>query len=338
LITFTLILTLLSAVPDSANLDVTFCAAGDVLLDRGVRKYIDRYGVNYPFEQLSDLINSHDLAFCNLECPISSWGEPLTKKIVFRGDSSYVEGLTFSGFDIFSLANNHTIDYGREALLNTRAILEGNGLHTVGIGENQTVAGAPQIITIKGMRIAFFAHVLMPHESIVYSHDLPAPAIADIDSIVENVREIEDKVDFTIVSFHWGREYSPYPSYIQKEHAYRSIDAGADLILGHHPHVIQSIEKYQGKYIFYSLGNFVFDQDRLDGSQSFLLSTIFKDRQLEAVTLIPIKIERCQPRLATGIDFREIFEQLIEISPGVNFEINEQDSGMEPNIILVKKL
>ncbi len=305
--------------------DVTFCAVGDILLDRGVRTVIEKEGVNYPFEKVTDFINTFDLAFCNLECPLSSRGDPLDKKFVFRADSSFIEGLVYSGFNVYSLANNHILDYGRQALIDTRNHLESRGFHTIGYGDNQDEASRARIIEINGMRFAFLAFVLRPLKGIEYSENLPGPAHTDLDGIIAELTKVENEADFTIVSFHWGQEYYPYPSIEQREYAYSSIDAGADLILGHHPHVLQGIEKYSGKFIFYSLGNFVFDQSKLKCRQSMILVCSFKKKQLSSLHIVPVIIENCQPYFAQGEDFEGILRRITKISESslVHFRLSE---------------
>ncbi len=313
---------LLLAEPCVSGEKVTFCAVGDVLLDRGIRTMIDQKGIDYPFEKTASFLNSYDLTFCNLECPISRNGAPLNKPYVFRGDPSFVEGLRKSGLKIFSLANNHTLDYGREAFLETKKILECNGFHTLGAGSNQSEASQEKIIMKKGVNLVFLAFVTMPVEGIVYSEDLPGPAQTDIEGIVDKIQSLRRTSDYIIVSFHWGREYSPFPSTRQREYARRVIDHGADLVIGHHPHTIQSIEKYKGNFIIYSLGSFLFDQSSQQGRQSFVFVCTFVDKKIVSPHIIPILIEKRQPSFAKGEDFKRIVRRVKSISKGygVNFE------------------
>ena len=160
---------------------VRFCAVGHVLLDRGIRTRIQRHGTHYPFEKTAGLINSYDLAFCNLEGALSNQGSQVEKMYAFRGDSAFVDGLTFSGFNIYSLANNHTLDYGREAFLDTKHILQENGFSTVGAGRNQDEAFKAVILHVKDITLAFMASVIFPFEGITYAKELPGPALTDID-------------------------------------------------------------------------------------------------------------------------------------------------------------
>ncbi len=304
---------------------VTFCAVGDVLLDRGIRIMIEKNGVDYPFEKIADFINSYDLAFCNLECPISKRGTPLDKIYTFRGDSSFVEGLKKSGFNIFCLANNHILDYGRNAFLDTKEILERNGFHTIGAGKNQKEASIGKITKIKGMRFVFLAYVTMPLEGIIYSENLPGPAQTNIDGIIQEIKKVRKTADFVIVSFHWGIEFSPFPSDKQKEYAHRAIDNGADLVIGHHPHVIQSIENYNGRVIIYSLGNFVFDQHKLMRRESIIFGCTFENGKIASPYIVPILLKNFQPDFAKGKDFKRIANRVKALSKRyrANFKVKE---------------
>jgi poly-gamma-glutamate synthesis protein (capsule biosynthesis protein) len=320
-----LTLLLLYTKNSSAQEKVTFCAVGDVLFDRGVRTMIEKKGVDYPFEKVAEFINQYDLAFCNLECPISKRGDPLAKICTFRGDSSFVEGLKKSGFNIFCLANNHTLDYGRNALLDTKEILERNGFYTVGAGTNQKEASKGKIIKKKGMTFAFLAYVTMPLEGITYSDSLPGPAQSDIDEIIEEIRNIRETVDFIIISFHWGTEFAQFPSDIQKEYAHQVINNGADLVIGHHPHVIQSIEKYEGKFIIYSLGNFVFDQHKVVRRESIIFGCTFENKRIVFSYIVPVLLEKFRPDFATDKDYERIMKKIETISKGYKVKFTENE-------------
>lgn len=310
---------------------VRFCAVGDVLLDRGLKKVLENNSPGYIFEETSDFIKSHDLALCNLECVISTKGIPIPKQYTFRADTSVLNGLKASGFNIYSLANNHTIDFGRDALIEMKELLEENNFYTVGAGENQTEALKPLIVRIKDISIAIFANLNFPLESYVYLEDLAGPCQASIEELTEEIKEIKEKVDFIIVSFHWGREFDPYPTNIQIENAHKTIEAGADLIIGHHPHVIQSIEKYNDKFIIYSLGNFVFDQQKTERRETFIFSCEFSKTGIKRCCLIPVTIEKydyekkCgyRPVFPSGEISNSIFRKVETLSKnqGANFYI-----------------
>lgn len=293
---------------------VHFCAVGDVLLDRGVRTMIKREGLNYPFKFVKDTIRNYDLAFCNLECPVCATGYPLNKKYCFRGDTSFINSVVDAGFDIISIANNHTLDWGREGFMETMNLLKKKGLYPIGGGKNQTTARKPTIITLNGLKFAFFGFVDMLPDAIVYLKDKPGPAYASTKEIIKEIRKVRNKVDFIIVSIHWGIEFNRYPTMRQIEKAHKMIDAGADLIIGHHPHVLQSIEVYKKRPIIYSMGNFVFDQHKLYQRQSAIFTCVFSRGKVDSISLIPILIKKFRPTFPEKSDREKIMKKIIGIS------------------------
>lgn len=318
---------------------VSFCAVGDILLDRGLKKVLENNDAEYIFEETSKFINTHALALCNLECVISTKGIPIPKQYTFRADTSVMKGLRISGFNIYSLANNHTIDFGRDALIEMKELLEKNNFYTVGVGKNQIEALKPLIVNTKGISIAIFANLNFPLESYVYLENLSGPSQANIEELTEKIKETREKVDFIIVSFHWGAEFNPYPTDRQIEDAHETIDAGADLIIGHHPHIIQSIEKYNNKFIIYSLGNFVFDQQKTERRETFIFSCEFSKTGLKNCFLTPVIIENYDYKTKRGYrpvfpsdeGFKKILKKVRVLSKdlGVNFYIKNNRIHIE---------
>ena len=284
---FILLLVTLSMTTDAGD-TVTFCAAGDVLLDRGCGTMIRRHGYDYLFAGVGDFLRSQDIAFCNLESPFSSRRNAPGPAVTFRADSIFVEVLKRSGFTIFSIANNHILDCGPRAVLDTRGILEANGLAAVGAGGSASEAGSPLIVRKRGMTFAILAFVRVPGFGIRSGKKRPSPAFADSAGILENIARARKEADWVIVSFHWGMEYTPHPTKEQIRLAHLCIDNGADLVIGHHPHVIQSIEKYRGKFILYSLGNFVFDQHEQVEREAVLFVCGFRDGVIVSPYIIPV--------------------------------------------------
>lgn len=289
---------------------VSFCAVGDILLDRGIRKKIHEHGVDYPFELVAPFISGFDLAFCNLECPVSAQGTSTGKVYCFRADTGFFTGVENAGFDIFSLANNHIIDWGLAACLDTRDLIERHGLVALGVGKTDHDARTPRIIRKHGLTFAFGAYVGKPLTGMLSA----GPAQASCDEIVREIQQIRDRVDFVIISMHWGTEYEHIPENHQVKWAHRLIDAGADLIIGHHPHVLQSFEVYKERCILYSLGNFVFDQRHLYQRQSGVFSCVFRKGRIDSMMFYPVLLEDLRPGLATDSARTLIFEQMSTIS------------------------
>lgn len=310
---------------------VTFCGVGDVMLGREVGKTIQQKGAHYPFEQIAALIGQCDLAFLNLECPLTETGEPLSKRFVFKGVPSSAKGLAKAGFKIASVANNHTLDQGRDAFLETMETLRKNGLYPVGGGSNQHEARQPIILNAGGLRFAFLAFLDMLPDGLAYLEDRPGPAYASIAEIEQAVSAARKEADVVIVSFHWGAERSSVPTMNQIEYAHRVIDAGADLVIGHHPHVLQSVELYHGKPIVYSLGNFVFDNHDLPQRQSMIFGCTFEKGKVSNLHAIPVIIEGDRPRPASREEAKEIFESIRTAPAGFNIQFD-----MENTTILMK--
>ena len=273
---------LISLLTFKLSAQVSFCAVGDILLDRDVRKVIEQNGVNYPFENISTLINENDLAFFNMECPLvkPSDGYPINKKYSFRAEPEYITGLKYAGFNIASVANNHTIDYGKSGFLKTIENLNKDSIYTIGGGTNQDEAFAPLLIKKDGETFAIFGVLEFLLEGTVFNENQPYPAFGQIDKLCKIIRELNSDIDNIIVSVHWGQENALIPTSKQIEYAHKIVDAGADLVLGHHPHVLQSIETYKDKLILYSLGNFIFDNTGKLQKESVIFRCQFKNKQL----------------------------------------------------------
>lgn len=307
-----------TALSEQKSNRVTFCAVGDILMDRGIKNMMRKYGWDYPFRAAADFIRQFDIAFCNLEGPISNNGAPVDKRYVFCGDPASLNGLKKSGFDIISLANNHILDYGYQALMDTIRILEEKGFYPIGAGKDQATAGQARIIHKNGLSFAFLAYVTYYPAGIKYSRNKPGGAYAYTERIIEEIKKVREKVDYVIVSSHWGNEYEFYPTDKQRKYAHLCIDNGADLVLGHHPHVIQSIEKYKGKYIIYSLGNFIFDQHRKERRQSIIFACTFQDGEVKEARIVPVIIENFQPRIAHQQEAYYIIEKIKLLSKDYN--------------------
>lgn len=214
---------------------VTFCAAGDIMLARGCGTMIRRHGMDYPFAEVNSFIGLHDIACANLESPLSSRGRAVANPITFRADSSLVEVLKRSGFGVFSLANNHILDYGPIALLDTRRMLHEHGFSSVGAGKTSQEAHEPLIIEKRGTRAAFLAYVDVYGFGPIKAQDRPVPAFLDSAGVRKDILRARPLADIVLVSVHWGTEYVDRPTERQTAFAHLMIDAGADIVLGHHP-------------------------------------------------------------------------------------------------------
>lgn len=300
--------------------EITFSAAGDVMLARGVNTMMKKNGASEPYEKITDYIKSRDLSFCNLECAISVNGKKKNKPYTFRSNPDFTEGLKGSGFNMFSLANNHALDFGPQALSDTVATLDELGFYHSGAG----VSGREKEITyieINGVKVAFIAATDMYVEP-GGQGDYRVFDWVKAASVTPVVKEAAKNADVVLVSLHWGVEYRHYPEEYMKKLARGCVDAGADIILGHHPHVLQGVEKYNGGLILYSMGNFIFDQHKPLQRQSYVFSCTLTKKGFTEPFLSPVIIEKYRPRFAKKALAKEINRNIIRYSKefGTQFE------------------
>lgn len=299
---------------------VTLIAGGDVLLDRGVlRQAVRGKNAAYPFANFPDLFAGADLALINLESALTRETVPLPKRYAFRGDPDYANLLAEAGITTASLANNHAYDYGRDALLETARSLVESGILVVGAGENLEQAVQPHYITRNGITIALLGFVALPLECLIWRPESPMPAVAEEETVRRVIGEAKRRADAVIVTVHWGTEFFPLADGRQMNWARIFREAGADVVLGHHPHVIQPIEQRDGKWIFYSLGNLVFDQTREDGRRALLARIEISKSGIQRIAVIPVEITHTVPNFASPQVFDDIQRQLQRDSPGVVF-------------------
>lgn len=239
----------------------TLMFVGDVMLSRSVGDKMKKTGdERWPFLKIAEYLKEADLLFGNLEGPISDRGANVGSIYSFRADPKVIEGLKYAGFDILSVANNHIGDWGREAMKDTFHILGENGISYAGGGFNENEAHAPIIKEVKGTKFAFLAYTALGAGYTKAVGEQSGIAWLDIDRMKNDITQAKEQSDIVIVSFHFGEEYQTEPNQHQKNTARSAVDAGASLVIGHHPHIAQEIEKYNEGYIAYSLGNFIFDQ------------------------------------------------------------------------------
>lgn len=310
------------------NNGLTLVAVGDIMLDRGVGSKIKEFGAGYPFERVSVLLKNADLTFGNLETPISNLGsETKGKEVNFRAAPNVVDGLRDAGIDIVSLANNHAMDYGPDALAETMDILAHNGIIYIGAGANSASAHRQANLTINGIKVSFLAYTNKFHMVVEAQQNSPGTAIANSEQIKTDIQKSREWADVVVTSFHWGWEYSDHPDKETRELAHLMVESGADLVIGHHPHVIQGVELYKNGLICYSLGNFIFDQRGKRTTRGLALRCSIGKTGVEKTNLIPIIINAVEfrPGLAIGEAANSILLELKRLSKqlGTDLELKE---------------
>ncbi|MDQ6847583.1 MAG: CapA family protein [Candidatus Dormibacteraeota bacterium] len=240
---------------------MTIAITGDVMLGRSVNAQILASIDRYPFNETADYLEGFDLTVGNLECVVSALGAPVPNKPYhFRADPRSFARLNAAGFDIVSLANNHSGDYGRAAFTDMLAQLPAHGLTPVGAGLTLNAAHSPVLRTVRTTTAGFLAYCEIAPTSFAATRTSPGHAWLDTALMRSDIASVRPHVDFLIVFMHWGIEYQHTESGHQQSLARSAIEAGADFVVGSHPHVIQPFETYAGRPIVYSLGNFVFDE------------------------------------------------------------------------------
>ncbi len=307
--------------------EVNLVAVGDVMLARKVGRLMKEYGSDYPFVHISKKVKQSDISFCNLECPIGTKGASLPGKgICFRADVQAAVELKKAGFNLVSMANNHAVDYDGEALVETFSLLKQNNIDWVGAGENIYEALSPKIINKNGIKIGFlgFSDMADIYFSNSYKRTFRAEdnksgvAPMDEDLILEEINKLKSRVDIVVVSIHWGTEYVYQPDSNQIDLAHKLIDAGVDLIIGHHPHILQGIERYKHGLIAYSLGNCIFDQYKNYTKQGLMLDVDFTRLGIKNFKVLPISIDECQAKIAVENEKDKILSKLSELSKMLN--------------------
>ena len=311
-----------TATPDGV---VTIAAVGDVMLARDLITLMDEHGSLYPYERVLDLLRDADITIANLEGALTERGLPVEKLYNFRTPPRFAIGLTEAGIDVVALGNNHTADYGVVGVQDTLAALDDVGLLYSGAGMDEAAARAPAIVEVAGLRIAFLSYTDQLVNTFASSYGAGV-AYADAASITEDVGAARLVADVVVVSIHSGLEYVDEPTAVQQELAHAAIDAGALLVLGHHPHTLQRLEEYGGGLIAYSLGNFIFDLDAEDlenlGPRAFetvvLYVTLTKagivDVRVASVFIDPFEN---RPRPATDDEAAAILGRLGELGAPV---------------------
>lgn len=272
---------------------------GDIMLGRKVGDFIQKNSPEYPFLNVIELIKKADIAFANLETPTCLTGEFIN---LFRAHPDSIAGLKAAGIDVVSLANNHALDYHLECLQETWERLGTEGITQVGSGMNLKEATDGVVIRAKNLLVGFLAYTetwfLYSRAGIDWvASNYPGVAPMYKELIIKDVKRMKEEADLVIVSLHWGIEYSQTVTKLEEDLAKSIIDAGGDVVLGHHPHVVKPWIIYKGKPIFYSVGNFIFDPLIPPLTEQGLLVELIYFGGLKDIRITPTIIKDCQVNL-----------------------------------------
>ncbi len=277
---------------------LNICFTGDLLLDRGVRQRIENTDIDLLFSNVSPLFHRSDAVVANLECPVTEHYAPINKHFIFRGEPKWLFSLKKAGITHLAMANNHTYDQGREGMIDTYKQITDHKLIPIGFGFNHADACLPVLIEKGKVKVAIFNSVFLPLENFPFLPDKPCICQASPTDLANAIAAYKMKYPgtFVIVLLHWGYEYQKVPETSQRAEAIRLIESGADAIIGHHPHVIQTIEYFNHKPVIYSLGNFVFDPKREEATKGLLVRlSVFRDKA--SLVGEEINIKDCIPTI-----------------------------------------
>uniref|UniRef100_UPI00403F4200 CapA family protein n=1 Tax=unclassified Paenibacillus TaxID=185978 RepID=UPI00403F4200 len=312
--------------PSNSAKDVTINFVGDIQFSGKVAELLDKNGYDYPFAKLGRLFKDDDLTIGNLETPITLGGTGAADKTyVYKSSPKALAAMASAGFDAVNLANNHILDQGVEGLVDTLTYLKEYGIAHTGAGMNRDEAYAPAYLERKGMKIALLGFSRVVPETSWKAEGNRAGVAEAYDSTgaVKAIQEARKKADLVIVVAHWGEERVSTPNSDQTRLAHEFVDAGADLVIGGHPHVLQGLEYYKGKWIAYSTGNFIFSRSTTEETWK---TAVFQARCTPdaACSMKVIPYEAALGQAIPMIDEANklLLQQMAKLSPGIRYDGN----------------
>ncbi len=303
---------------------------GDMMIVRHAERYIEEHGPAYPFEKIAPFMRQHDVVCANLETSITSRGtEYVNKKHRFRLHPRNASYLSKLKLDVATLGNNHMLDFGTTGMNDTIAFLQKHGIRYTGAGMSEAEARRPAVVN-RGTKMYFLSYCERPPEDFYAKGDKPGIAKIVRSKIVEDVQRYKKTNTLVFVNLHWGIEYTEEPRPDQVKTAHMIIDAGADAVIGHHPHIPQSVEVYKGKPVFYSLGNVIGGYYNPNCKPNMLVKAVYRGTSLQSVSIYPIEglnqIMHCRPYLLTGPKAASAINRFSYISRKFGTEIEQKDN------------
>lgn len=298
------------------------CFGGDVMLSRGLTQTISQNGNEYVFQSIGHVLKEYEYRFINLECPLTSVSNPVEKQFSFRADTTSINVLRFGSITHASLANNHAFDQHFAGTVDTYTRLAGNNIIPFGFNPGERKACLPVEVLINNNKVAVFgaSGLELSAEESQHLCSCNSPGLTGLITTYQR----QNPGAFIVCYLHWGIEYSEFAASDQEVIARKLIDAGADMIVGHHPHVVQSITYYKGKPVFYSLGNLVFDQHR-HGTREGIMAGLDVADGKPRIKVIPYRIENNRPVEMDKGEREEFKKHLLSISKDVS--LMDTDGG-----------
>ena len=270
---------------------LTIVFAGDLMPDRGTREVIEVHGMDYLFENVQNVFRIADYAVANLECVVcDTTCIPVNKKFTFRSNPEWLSSLKNNGITHVTLANNHSCDFGEKGVKQTIFNLSKYAIMPIGFSTNKNATSEPRLLKKGKNVVAVFSSCFLKQNCKSISSE-------NVSVLSKKIKAYKSAHPSTIiiVCLHWGVEMKATPTSEQVEQAHQLIRAGAEVIIGHHPHVVQTIEVYRGKYIFYSLGNFIFDTQHSPANRGILTNLTISNKIIASIDVIPFHIIKSKP-------------------------------------------
>ena len=306
---------------------IRLLATGDIIPARCVyARQLAYQDFRHAFLATGDLLRAADITVGSLDASLSDAGQPIgcTRTFSLLAPAASIEGLTFAGFDVLTIASNHAKDCGAsacgdQAFLETMANLEAAGIAAVGGGRNLAEARLGRVLTVDGVRFAFLGYDEVATSDYGATETGPGTAPLQFGLLGEDVARLRAEADVVIVLNHWGTEYTPVPTERQRQLAREAVSSGATLVIGNHPHAVQAVEFLEGGFVSYALGNFVFDQDwSLETQQGVVMEAVFHGPRLVSVRYLPVHIyDQHQPRWAEPAEGESILGRMEDASRGL---------------------
>ena len=296
--------TFFSCTQSADSIHVLF--AGDLMLDRGTRKTIDDKGIDYLFADVQKVFKQQDMVLVNLEQPVCKKDlKAADKTYCFRADPDWLPAICRSGITHVTIANNHIGDYRREGIQQTMQQLSLRYIAYVGADSTFQAPCKPLLIQKNGSKLSVFSSTLLYQQASSGCCNENNTELCGRIAAFQN----EHPEYCIVVCLHWGIEMDTLPSVEQRMQAHTLIDAGADLIIGHHPHVVQPIEIYKGKYICYSLGNFIFDANKPPGNEGIFTCFDIRGNTITLEDVIPFTLSDSKPSIMTDVNAKQFLDR-----------------------------
>lgn len=297
---------------------ITVQAVGDLNLSGDAEGTMRALGYAHAFEGTRALLAEGDLNLANLESPITSRGQKQSKRFTFRMAPASAKAIAEAKILLVSQANNHAIDYGLQGMEDTLAALDRAGIAHAGAGKDLAAARAPAIVEVKGLKVGLLSYSLTFPTEFYATSSHGGTAHGEASWVAADVKALRARVDLVLVAFHWSAELLDTPKDYQRELGHLAIDAGADAVIGTHPHILQGIEIYQDKPILYSMGNYAFGSRSHKAADSALVRMTFAGNRLTALTAVPLDVDNTHltfdPQVAHGAAAQRINGNLARLS------------------------